>query len=82
VVLNSTPDSGAGTQTYTFTVYKNATTTGLFCAIQELNTTCTASGSVAFLAGDVLTLQSVPSSTGSGNPAAVSPAWSLKITPN
>lgn len=82
VVLNGAPDNGSGNQTYTFTVYKNATSAGLSCSIQETNTTCSASGSVTFAAGDVLTLQSVPTSSGSGNPSAVAPAWSLKITPN
>ncbi|MBH1966095.1 MAG: collagen-like protein [Comamonadaceae bacterium] len=78
VRTSGTPQGGPGTQQYVFTLYVNSTATALTCAISEDLSTCSGTGSVAFAAGDVLTLLSNPS----GNPNQVSPAWSLRLTPN
>ncbi|MET4576478.1 hypothetical protein [Ottowia thiooxydans] len=78
IVANDSPNDGGGTQQYAFTVFVNSTPTALGCTIAEFNVTCTASASVAFVAGDVITLRSVPS----GSPNQISPAWSVRLTPN
>jgi hypothetical protein len=46
------------TGTYTFTLVQNGSTTGITCNVAS-GTTCDATGSVAFTAGDTISIQSV-----------------------
>lgn len=74
VLLIDSPDNGAGTQSYTFKVYKNGSATGgNTCAISETATTCNdTSTSLSFNAGDTLSWEYVPANTPTARRANVS----------
>lgn len=74
VTLDVAPDTGAGTQTYTFALVIDGSATALTCAISEAATSCAdTSNSVAITAGSVASLRATPS----GTPATVIPTWTL-----
>lgn len=63
-----------GSASWTFTLYKNAAPSAITCQVSAAATTCTdLVNSVAVVAGDTLSFESVPSST----PAATEVKWSL-----
>lgn len=76
VVLNNTP---GGSATYTFTVYKNGSPTGITCTVASAATTASdLSNSIAFLAGDTISIASVPS----GTPSARTARFGLRMQPD
>ena len=62
--LSGSPDNGVGTQSYTFTVRKNKADTTITCAVSETATTCNdTANSFSVVAGDVISVSSVPANT-------------------
>ena len=74
VLLSGTPDNGAGTQSYTFTVRNNTGSTAITTTISEAATTGNDTTNTATLAaGDNVALMCVPS----GTPTARNAFWGL-----
>jgi len=64
IVLFNSPNNGAGTQSYVFTLRKNGADTALTCTVSESNTSCTdTTNSVNLVRGDVVTISTAPSGT-------------------
>ncbi|MGH9364833.1 MAG: hypothetical protein ACRD1B_06155, partial [Thermoanaerobaculia bacterium] len=81
VRLNGSPDNGAGTQSYAFTVRKNGadTSPAVTCTISETATSCSDNtNSASFSAGDLISIKSVPS----GTPAARRMRWTAAYNPS
>ena len=78
VRLGSTPNSGGGTQKYTFSVRKNGSPSGaISCEISENESTCSSTSTLSFAAGDLISLQATPS----GNPSGWSTLrWAVTLT--
>jgi hypothetical protein len=73
VRVTTAPRTGAS---WTFTVDKNGSATGMSCAIEEVATTCNDSSLVAVAVGDKIDLDVTPF----GTPALATVIWSAKIT--
>jgi hypothetical protein len=77
VRLSGSPGSGSPTKSFTFTVIKNASPTGVTCAVTGTNVSCfDAINTIAFAAGDTISLQSTPANSPSGGRTAT---WSVTI---
>ena len=64
VEIDGAPDTGVGTQEYVVTVRQNTAGTALTCTISEAATTCSdVSNSFTVVAGDVITVEYVPSAS-------------------
>lgn len=63
VDLSTAPDNGAGTQSYAFTLRKNAADTALTLTISEATKTGNASSTVAIAVNDLLATKCIPSGT-------------------
>jgi len=75
---NVGPDSGGGTQSYTFTLRVAGSSTSLTCTIAEAATACNnLVNSAAINAGDPVSVQVQES--GAGTPTAVSVTWSFLV---
>jgi hypothetical protein len=68
--------AGAG-KSYTLTLYKNGIATALTANISNSTITPDTTHSVSFIAGDTLSIQSVPS----GTPSGIRAFWSLRFSP-
>ena len=78
VRVNTGPDSGGGTQSFTFTLRVGGVSTTLTCQIAETATACAdVANSAAVTAGDIVALQVQES--GGGTPTALSVTWSILI---
>jgi len=79
VRLDGTAGAAASGRSYTFTVRKNTADTAVTCTILETATSCSdATNSVAFSAGDLISVKSVPSATA---PTARAMRWSATFAP-
>ena len=80
VRILSAPANGAGTQSYTMTVYKNGSSTGITCVSSESTSNCAdAVNTTSVTAGDVISIETVPANT----PAATCKLRvGLTFTPN
>ena len=65
--VNTAPDNGAGTQTYTGTIKNLSGTTGCSCVISEAAVNCNSTCTSDQAAEDKLTFESVPASTPVGS---------------
>jgi hypothetical protein len=84
VRLNGSPNNGSGTQTYTFTLVRNAAPiAAIECSISENANSCSSTGTTNVDAGTQIALRSVPSrsSGGASWPTAREVIWSFSVTP-
>jgi hypothetical protein len=68
-----------GSRSWTFTLRKNGAATAVSCAITGAATTCTSANSVAFAAGDLISMHVLLS--GAGNPPGTDGMWTAQFNP-
>ena len=76
VVLDTAPENGAGTQSYTFTVRSGVSDTATTCTISESATSCTSTTESSMGVGDRISLSCAPSASA---PAASALTFSIAI---
>lgn len=77
VLLNGSPDNGAGTQSYTFKIYIDGAGSTSTCTISETGTTCNdTANNPTFTAGQTLTVEVIPA----GTPTVRKLAFGIAIT--
>lgn len=77
VDIESDPDNGGGTQSFTFTVRLDGAGTTLGCAISDGVTTCNDSDSFAVTAGQMVSFEVVPANT----PIVSNAHWTMTWNP-